>query len=49
MFYKAKYLEILNNIKDIEEFLKSISDNNIKEFTILISKSFSTTIFIFLC
>ena len=33
MFYKAKYLEILNNIKDIEEFLKSISDNNIKEFT----------------
>lgn len=22
MFYKAKYLEILNNIKDIEEFLK---------------------------
>lgn len=33
MFYKAKYSEILNNIKDIEEFLKSISDNNIKEFT----------------
>ena len=33
MFYKAKYSEILNNIKDIEELLKSISDNNIKEFT----------------
>ena len=33
MFYKAKYSEILDNINSIEENIKSISANNIKEFT----------------
>ena len=33
MFYKAKYSEILDNINSIEENLKCISANNIKEFT----------------
>lgn len=33
MFYKAKYSEILYNINSIEENLKCISANNIKEFT----------------